>query len=197
MARSQEYGVNEASADTTAAYWAVGNEFTCWYNPDNYNEVLFSIGYTTWKWVLTAFPTAFLLLTCIAATYPFIYDCWRRNLDYYPRARPILLNTGPLWCGTIVPLGMFLPISYAPNIPDGSRFGLRVTVLIFIVVFWTVGPYLICGIITIIITKTPCIHSFIHPFSLISSSLLCIAVVELISVASSISISIIKYHMCI
>jgi len=63
---STDFADDLSSAQSFYDKYSVGTEFVCHYNPENPYEVIIDPTYTTWKWVLTSFAIAGVLVFLIA-----------------------------------------------------------------------------------------------------------------------------------
>jgi mannose/fructose/N-acetylgalactosamine-specific phosphotransferase system component IIC len=78
-----------------------------------------------------------------ACTFPCVESCWRRfqknGVDQAINARRITL--GPLWTGLILPLAIFLPISFAA-IPSEDQHAMKIVVCVMVVLSWSIAVHL-------------------------------------------------------
>lgn len=60
---TRDFGTNLNDAQIYISQYAVNNEVRCYYNPDNYQDVILDKSYSTWKWILVAFPIFFFFIS--------------------------------------------------------------------------------------------------------------------------------------
>jgi hypothetical protein len=102
----------------------------CWYDPTDYNSVVFQRGYSWWKWFLFSFPSMFLLLFLCAGTYAMIESCLLRDLDS-DRWKINAVQIA-LWMGCLFPFLFFLPLEQLAPISSPGRIALVVLITTFV-----------------------------------------------------------------
>jgi hypothetical protein len=127
-----DHGNNELAAEQQAAEYYVGSSRICYYDPDNFNNVVYSKNYTWWKWFLTAWPSAFLFIMLAAVTAPI---CDGLGCDSDNKILAI-----PIWFGFILPILIFVPIALAgTSVGDSAKKGLLVAACELVWAGWFFG----------------------------------------------------------
>ena len=68
------FGTDQTGAAVFQSGYPIGKTFDCYYNPNNWNDVILPPQYTTWKWVLTGLSIGGLsifVVICILFTFSF------------------------------------------------------------------------------------------------------------------------------
>lgn len=127
-----DFGVNKVAADANAIVYGVGTQHLCYYDPDNYDNVVYTKGYTWWKWFLTAWPTAFIFCLLTAGLAACLENSGEGK-SYW---------AGPICCGFVIPFLVFLPIALAGNVGEAAKKALLVTVCVLATYSGAVSYYL-------------------------------------------------------
>eukprot|EP00455_Lapot_gusevi_P015685 TRINITY_DN1796_c0_g1_i10.p1 TRINITY_DN1796_c0_g1~~TRINITY_DN1796_c0_g1_i10.p1 ORF type:complete len:448 (-),score=115.52 TRINITY_DN1796_c0_g1_i10:217-1560(-) len=159
----EDFGKNQGAAINAYNQYPFNTTLPCWYDPDDYNSVVFQRGYAWWKWFLTSFPSATLLLFLCAGTYVLFQSCFRE--EHAGVAQFIL------WVGVLFPLVFFLPLWKLAQIDRAGKIACSVLMTTFIALGW----------MPIVVMVTPSSKSIVAP-SIIYTTLFIIPIAILLPI---------------
>jgi hypothetical protein len=118
---STDFGTDLTAAQAAYDFPAKNSTLACWYDPTDFNAVVFHQGYSWWKWLLTAFPMVSLVLFLCA----FTWVCFHNNhadddLDVGGMDANAVRQWS-LWIGFIFPVCLCLPLWAWAILTDTGR----------------------------------------------------------------------------